>query len=237
MKLAGPGFVLLPFLSWVGGTQARGIPPWTLLIPAWGWGANRWTTVHRHWNQGANQGSSILLCPCLLPDHRWRPASSYCHILPPFCLLEGTSLSLEGLIVKGLVSICLSGDVILLEPSMLWMSFKSVQVIYSSASKMTGTVSQMKRLSQIPGVLWKPLSLKTGEKGWTFYWGSLYEYENKDQGMMFLFPEMRTSHPGHFAQVSELSLFLFKESYRWMMEGNAFLPQGFLYSKQCPMNM
>lgn len=55
--------------------------------------------------------------------------------------------------MKGLVSICLNGDVILLDPSMLWMSFKSVQVIYSSASKMTGTVSQMERLSQIPSVL------------------------------------------------------------------------------------
>lgn len=31
-----------------------------------------------------------------------------------------------------------------------------------------------------------------------------------DQGMMFIFPEMRTSHSGHFTQVSELSLLPFK---------------------------
>lgn len=67
----------------------------------------------------------------------------------------------------------------LLDPSMLWMSFKSVQVIYSSASKMTGTASQMKRLSQIPGMLWKPLSLRIGEKGWTFYWFFIWIWKQR----------------------------------------------------------
>lgn len=49
--------------------------------------------------------------------------------------------------MKGLILVCLDGDAILLDPRMLRMSLESVRVIMF-LSKMTGTVSQIERLSQ-----------------------------------------------------------------------------------------
>lgn len=42
---------------------------------------------------------------------------------------QGPSVWLKDLIVKGLVLVCLNGDALLLDPSMLQMSSKNIQVI------------------------------------------------------------------------------------------------------------
>lgn len=70
-----------------------------------------------------------------------------------------------------MVSVCLNGGEIQLDPSMLQISFQSVQqhaVTHSPASRMTDVGSQLEISSQVPCVLGRLLSFRAAEKGWVF---------------------------------------------------------------------